>query len=94
MKIAFITDSGTGMSSALWKQEGIYSLPLQINDGDENFYDLEDITIEQVYERLRAGHILSTSLPSLGKIEALFQELMRAMIRFLRSLSVKGCQVP
>ncbi len=75
MKIAFITDSGTGISSALWAQENIYSLPLQINDGDENFYDLEDITIEEVYERLRAGHVLSTSLPSLGKIEALFQQL-------------------
>lgn len=75
MKIAFITDSGTGISSEAWLQEGIYSLPLQINDGDENFHDLEDITIEQVYERMRAGHILSTSLPSIGKIEALFQQL-------------------
>lgn len=75
MKIAFITDSGTGISSAEWEQEGIYSLPLQINDGDENFYDLENITIDQVYDRFRAGHILSTSLPSLGKIEALFQRL-------------------
>lgn len=75
MKIAFITDSGTGISSAAWKQEGIYSLPLQINDGNENFHDLEDITIDQVYERLREEHILSTSLPSLGRIEALFQEL-------------------
>lgn len=75
MKIAFITDSGTGISSKAWKEEGIYSLPLQINDGDENFYDLEDITQEQVYDRLRKGHILSTSLPSLGKTEALFQQL-------------------
>lgn len=75
MKIAFITDSGTGISAADWKQEGIYSVSLQINDGDENFFDLEDITIDQVYDRFRAGHVLSTSLPALGKVEALFQQL-------------------
>ncbi|HAM30498.1 MAG TPA: DegV family protein, partial [Erysipelotrichaceae bacterium] len=30
MNIAFVTDSGTGKSKEYWAEQGIYSLPLQI----------------------------------------------------------------
>lgn len=75
MKIAFVSDSGTGKDVATLAQEGIYSVPLQVSDGNENFHDLEEIRIDDVYNRMRDGHMLTTSLPSLGKIEELFQAL-------------------
>lgn len=75
MKIAFVSDSGTGKDVQTMAQEGIFSVPLQVSDGNENFHDLEEISLEEVYERMREGHMLTTSLPSLGKIEELFQSL-------------------
>jgi len=74
MKIAFVSDSGTGKDAKTLMQDGIYSVPLQIADGEETFHDLEDITVDEVYDRMRDGHMLTTSLPSLGKIDALFQQ--------------------
>ena len=71
MKTAFVTDSGTGESMEVLSRDGIYSLPLQISCGEESYQDSVDITIDQVYEKMREGAMLSTSLPSVGKIEEL-----------------------
>lgn len=75
MKIAFVTDSGTGKSVAQMQQDGIFSIPLQVSYDHTNYQDLEELGIDRVYELMREGHMLSTSLPSLGKIEALFTHL-------------------
>lgn len=75
MKIAFVSDSGTGTDVATLAQAGIFSVPLQVSDGNENFHDLEEISIDEVYDRMKQGHMLTTSLPALGKIEDLFQSL-------------------
>lgn len=75
MKVAFVTDSGTGQDVATLKKQGIFSVPLQINCGNENFQDLEDISLDEIYEKMKEGYLLSTSLPSPGKIEAVFQSL-------------------
>ncbi len=75
MKTAFVTDSGTGESIEALRQEGIYSVPLQVSYDHQNFNDSLDITIDEVYAKMREGKMLSTSLPSLGKIEELFTRL-------------------
>ena len=75
MKTAFVTDSGTGETIEQLRQEGIYSVPLQVSYDHQNFNDSLDITIDEVYEKMREGKMLSTSLPSLGKIEELFTQL-------------------
>lgn len=75
MKIAFVSDSGTGKDVKTLALDGIYSVPLQVSDGNENFHDLEEISLDEVYTRMREGHMLATSLPALGKIEELFQQL-------------------
>lgn len=75
MKTAFVTDSGTGETiEQLW-QDDIYSVPLQVSYDQHNFNDALDITIDEVYQKMREGKMLSTSLPSLGKIEELFTKL-------------------
>ena len=75
MKTAFVTDSGTGESMEVLSREGIYSVPLQISCGEQSYSDSVDITIDEVYERMREGAMLSTSLPSVGKIVELFEQL-------------------
>lgn len=77
MKIAFISDSGTGKSMEQLYEKGIYSVPLQISYDATNYQDLEEISIDQIYELMSKGTMLSTSLPSLGKIEALFESLKK-----------------
>ena len=75
MKIAFVTDSGIGKTAQQMAADNIISLPLQISCGEESYQDSVDITIDQVYEKMREGAMLSTSLPSVGKIEELFEKL-------------------
>ncbi|WP_416326478.1 DegV family protein [[Eubacterium] hominis] len=75
MKTAFVTDSGCGKSVAQLQEVGIYSVPLQVSYEGKNFHDQEDITIDEVYQLMKDGKMLSTSLPALGKIEELFTKL-------------------
>lgn len=75
MKTAFVTDSGTGKSVSELKKDGIFSVPLQVSYDNTNYQDLEDLGIERIYELMKEGVMLSTSLPSLGRIEALFEHL-------------------
>lgn len=75
MKIAFVCDSGTGKTCEQLKKDGIYSVPLQISYDDVNAQDLEDLTIDQVYQLMKEEKMLSTSLPAIGKIEELFRQL-------------------
>ena len=75
MKTAFITDSGTGKTVQEMAQKGIYSIPLQISYDQNSYDELEQLTLAQVHQLMREEKLLSTSLPSLGKIEALFTQL-------------------
>ena len=71
MKIAVITDSGTGWSEEQAKEKGLFYLPLQVKCGDEEFLDGIDITVSELYERLRNGEMPTTSMPPLGRVEQL-----------------------
>lgn len=75
MKIAFVTDSGTGKTVAELAEKGIYSLPLQISYQNENRLDLVDIHIDDVNQLMAQQVDLKTSLPSAGMIEELFMKL-------------------
>lgn len=77
MKLAFVTDSGTGFSSEFWKERGIYSLPLQLTIGDKTFSEGENITYAQIIENLHQQVLMKTSLPSLGRIEDLFEQIKK-----------------
>ncbi len=74
-KIAFVTDSGTGHSAEYWAERGIYSLPLQIEVNGHSFDEEETIGIPDVLKNLHAQVPMKTSLPKLGKIEELFENL-------------------
>ena len=75
MKYAFVCDSGTGRNIAELKKLGIYSVPLQISDDANNYLELEDKSIEMIYEEIASGKMLKTSLPPLGLIEETFNQI-------------------
>ena len=75
MKIAYITDSGTGLSIDEMAKKQIFSLPLQISVNGKNYFDLEQISVADVINNLKLDANMTTSLPSLGLIEDLFDKL-------------------
>lgn len=80
MKIAVVTDSGTGWTMKQARALGLYYLPLQVKCGDEEFLDGVDLTVSELYARLKRGEMPTTSMPPVGKVEALFEELKQEQV--------------
>lgn len=77
MKIAYITDSGTGRSIADLAADGILSLPLQISDENTTYQDMETLSRNDCIRLLTEGHVLKTSQPNPGLIEETFENLKK-----------------
>lgn len=75
MKIAVVSDSGSGLNKQQAEAQGIYYLPLQIIIQDKMYLDGETITVEEIYEYLRNGEMPTTSMPPMGLVEELFTKL-------------------
>lgn len=75
MKIAYITDSGTGKSIADFAKDGIISIPLQISDETNTYQDMENFNKNDCVRGLNEGHVYTTSQPSPGLIEECFESL-------------------
>lgn len=75
MKIAYITDSGSGKSIDEMAKDKIFSLPLQIGIDNKNYFDIEQVGIGEVLKALHEDRDLSSSQPSLGLIDDLFKKL-------------------
>jgi DegV family protein with EDD domain len=75
MKIAYVTDSGTGKSITELAQDGILSVPLQVTDGNLTYQDMENFSKNDCIRVLQEERIMQTSQPSPGVIEELFQSL-------------------
>lgn len=75
MKVAFVTDTGTGKSPSWWKEKGIYCLPLQLECDGISYDEYVDISYEEVIQKMHEKKLMKTSLPKPGLIEDCFQEL-------------------
>lgn len=75
MKVAVVTDSGSNIYHQNIKMDGLYALPLQITDGEKVYLEGETITIDETYDMIANGKLLKTSLPPIGRIEELFEQL-------------------
>ncbi len=75
MKIAVITDSGSGLTKTQANALGIYYLPLQILIKDQMYLDGENITLAEVYQFLENGEMPTTSMPPVGIIEDVFEQI-------------------
>ena len=75
MKVAVVTDSGAHYFEEGYNVEGIYWLPLTIQDGDDSYLLGETITTEEINKRMREGKFLKTSQPPYGRMVELFEKL-------------------
>ena len=75
MRVAFVTDTGTGATPNELLKEGIYGVPLQITIKDVTRLEGEEINVDEVYELLSKGVDLKTSLASMKRCEELFERL-------------------
>ena len=76
MKVAIMTDSNSGITQEEGKKLGIKVVPMPFTiDGEEY---LEDITLnqEQFYKMLANGASVSTSQPSVGFVNSIWDELL------------------
>ena len=75
MKVAFVTDSGTGKSIHEYAEQGIVSLPLQISVDDTTYQDMETLNRNDCIRLMKEGKALTTSQPSAGIIEECLESL-------------------
>lgn len=77
MKTAVITDSNSGISPAVAKEQGIFLLPMPvIFDGEIRFENI-DLTEEEFYAGLTSGKNISTSQPSPGDLLDKWEEIFQ-----------------
>jgi len=77
MKTAVLLDSGSNYYNENINIPGIYAVPLQIIEGEKSYLESVEISIEEVNEKMKEGIRIQTSLPVLGQIEHLFQEIKK-----------------
>jgi DegV family protein with EDD domain len=66
-KIAVVTDSTANLPSVVIEKYGITVVPINLHWGNETYKDGVDITVEEVYRRLReTKQIPKTAAPSVG----------------------------
>ena len=75
-KIALLTDSCADVSPELADRHHIYVVPLRILCRDGEYQDGVDIHNTEIYERLRAGELPKTSLPSTEEIGKLVRQIV------------------
>ena len=77
MKIAVITDSGSGLDKEQAEQLGLYFLPLQIIENEKVYLDGYDVTCAEIFDMIRDEKSLKTSLPPVGMVDELFKQLKK-----------------
>ncbi len=77
MKTAIILDSGSYYYVDSLNEKGIFAVPLQIINGNDTYMESLEISIEDVNKLLFEKNVLKTSLPSLGMIEDLFNNIRK-----------------
>lgn len=75
-KIALLTDSCADLSPRLAEENHIYRVPLRILCADGEYSDGVDIFGTDIYDRLRAGELPQTSLPSGEDIERTLRRIV------------------
>lgn len=88
MKIAYVTDSGTGKNIETLAKDGIVSVPLQITDEAHTYQDMETLTVRDNLNLLEEGHLLKTSQPSPGIVEECFQSLKKQGVELIIAVPI------
>ncbi|MEG0822936.1 MAG: DegV family protein [Erysipelotrichaceae bacterium] len=90
MKIAVICDSATGLTKKEAEALGMFYLPLQVIENDKVYLDGIDITLDEVWSKISQGIMLGTSMPPIGLIEELFEQLIAANYDQIIAIPLSG----
>jgi len=74
---AILTDTNSGISSEDAQRYGIHLIPMPVIIDGETYFENVSITPEAFFERLRNGASVSTSQPSPGDLEDVWERLLR-----------------
>lgn len=76
-KIIIITDSNSGISKEEAEKIGVVVIPMPFFIEGKTYYEEISLSQDEFYQMLVAGKNISTSQPSIGKICALWDELLK-----------------
>ncbi len=76
-RIAVVTDSNSGITQSEAKECGVYVLPMPFFIDDETYFEDIDLTQEQFYEKLEGKSNISTSMPAVGSVTDLWDDLLK-----------------
>lgn len=76
-KVAVVSDSNSGIVQEDAKKLGVYILPMPFFINNETYNEGVDLTQEQFYEMLKGGCEISTSMPSVGSVTDLWDDLLK-----------------
>jgi len=93
-KIALLTDSCADIDPKLAEENHIYIVPLRILCEDGEYFDGVDIHNSDIYERLHAGELPKTSLPSpeefVEVVEQILEDGFDAIAAIMMSSGLSG----
>lgn len=75
-KIAVVTDSNSGITQEQAKADGVYVLPMPFSINGDTFFEDIDLSQEEFYQKLETGADISTSMPSIGSVTDLWDEIL------------------
>ena len=76
MKTAILSDSNCGILSKDVENSDIFILPMPFYIDDNVYYEDIDLTQDEFYERLESHSKISTSMPALGDVLDMWDELL------------------
>ncbi len=76
-KICVVTDDNSGFNKEEASKLGIKILKMPFIINSETYYENENITKEEYFEKLYSNEDISTSQPSIGSIISLWEELLK-----------------
>lgn len=76
-KIAIVSDSNSGIEPKEAKELGIYIIPMPFFINHETYYEGQNLTQNQFYEKLKEGLDISTSMPSVASVTELWDKLLK-----------------
>lgn len=76
-KIIIVTDSNSGISKEEAEKIGVVVIPMPFFNEGKTYYEEISLSQDEFYQMLVAGKNISTSQPSIGKICALWDELLK-----------------
>ncbi len=76
-RVAILTDSNSGITQAEAKERGLHVIPMPFYINEELFYEDIDLSQDQFYEKLTQGGDIKTSMPVVGEVMDIWDNLLK-----------------